>query len=73
MRGTLLSPLQLREQASKVASINLQLEPRARFFSEIDAIAEEDSIRAERPDQVHIPTWDDYLHGAIMYALNGRS
>jgi nicotinamidase-related amidase len=22
---------------------------------------------------VHIPTWDDYLHGAIMYALNGRS
>ena len=67
--GGPLSPLQLRELTAKLASINLQVEPRARFFSEIDAIAEEYSIRAERPDRVHIPAWDDDLHGAMMYAL----
>jgi hypothetical protein len=67
--GGPLSPLQLRELTAKLASINLQVEPRARFFSEIDAVAEECRIRAERPEQVHIPVWDDDLHGAIMSTL----
>ena len=67
--GGPLSPLQLRELAAKLASINLQVESGWHFFSEFDVIAEEYSIRAERPSQVHLPAWDDDLHGAIMYAL----
>jgi hypothetical protein len=67
--GGPLSPLQLRELAARLASVNLQVEPRTRFFSDIDAIAEDYWIRAERPDQVHLPAWDDDLHGAIMHAL----
>jgi hypothetical protein len=67
--GGPLSPLQLRELAAKLASINLQVEPKTRFLSEIDAIAEDYRIRAERPAQVHLPGWDNALHGRIMHAL----
>lgn len=67
--GGPLSPVQLRELVARLASINLQVEPKARFFSDIDAIAEDYRIRAERPDRVHLPAWDDDLHGAIMHAL----
>jgi hypothetical protein len=67
--GGPLSPLQLRELAARLASVSLQVEPRTRFISDIDAIGEDYWIRAERPDQVHLPAWDDDLHGAIMHAL----
>jgi hypothetical protein len=67
--GGPLSPLQLRELTATLASINLQVAPRTRFISDIDAFTEDYSITAERPDEVHIPVWDNDLHGAIMYAL----
>jgi len=64
-----LSPLQLRELAATLASINLQVGPRPRFFSEIDRFAESYKILAEVPDEVHIPDWDYELHGRIMYQI----
>jgi hypothetical protein len=67
--GGPLSPLQLRELAATRASINLQVEPRTCFFSQIDALAENYNIQAERPDEVHISDWDHELYGRIMYAL----
>ncbi|MGA8740958.1 MAG: hypothetical protein WB561_07205 [Terracidiphilus sp.] len=67
--GGPLSPVQLRELAARFASVNLKVEPRARFASEIDAFSEEYAITAERPDQVHCPAWDNDLLGRIMYAL----
>jgi len=67
--GGPLSPLQLRELAATLACINLQVEPRPRFFSEIDALAERYSIKAERPDEVQITAWDYELYGQVLYAL----
>jgi hypothetical protein len=67
--GGPLSPIQLRELTARFAAINLQVEPRARFASQIDALSEDYSIKAERPDEVHIPAWDDELLGRIMYIL----
>jgi hypothetical protein len=67
--GGFLSPLQLRELAATLACINLQVEPRARFLSEIDVLAEECSIKAERPEEVQISDWDRELYGQVLYAL----
>lgn len=67
--GGPLSPIQLRELAARFAAINLQVEPRAQFVSEIDAIAEDYSISAVRPDEVQIRDWDGDLYGRIMHAL----
>jgi hypothetical protein len=64
-----LSPLQLRELTAKLASINLQFEPRPQFSSDIDLFTEEYRIVAERPDEVQIFEWDNGLHGAIMHTL----
>lgn len=64
-----LSPIQLREIAATFASINLQVVPRPHFFSEFDLLEESCRIMAERPDEVHIPTWDYELHGSIMHKL----
>lgn len=68
--GGPLSPLQLRELALTLAYINLQVEPRARFFSEIDAFAEKYRIRAERPEEVQVAAWDHELYGQMMYVLS---
>jgi hypothetical protein len=68
--GGPLSPIQLRELAARFAAINLQVEPRAHFASEFDLRAEKYKITTEhRPDEIHIPTWDNGLFGRIMYAL----
>jgi hypothetical protein len=64
-----LSPIQLREVATILASINLQVEPRPRFFSQVDPLAEIYEIRAQRPDEFQITAWDDELHGMIMHKL----
>lgn len=69
MIGGFLSPLQLRELAATLAYINLQVEPRARFFSEINALTEDYSIKVERPDEVQISAWDRGLYGQMLYAL----
>jgi hypothetical protein len=65
-----LSPIQLRELAARFAYINLQVEPRTRFISEFDEVAEEYRIIAERPEEVHIPVWDNETFGKIMYILS---
>jgi hypothetical protein len=68
--GGSLSPIQLRELAARFAAINLQVQPRARFFSTFDAAAEEYRIAAERPDEVHCPAWDNDVLGKIMYMVS---
>ena len=70
--GGPLSPAQLRELAARFASINLKVEPRARFASAIDALSEEYTITAERPDQVHCPAWDNELFGTNHVCLDKR-
>lgn len=67
--GGPLSPIQLREVAAIFASINLQLQPRPRFCSEIDIFNETCRIVADCPEQIGIEKWNDDLHGAIMHAL----
>ena len=67
--GGPLSPIQLREIAATLASINLQVGPRPRFYSEIDLLSESCRIRVERPEEVHIPDWDYELHGLIIHKL----
>lgn len=67
--GGPLSPIQLRELAARFAAINLNVEPRPEFASEIDLSKEECKIKAARPDQVHCPAWDNQLLGRIMYTL----
>jgi len=67
--GGPLSPIQLREVAARFASINLHVEPRPLFFSQIDTSAGTYNIGAERPDQVHMSAWNLELHGRIMQAL----
>jgi hypothetical protein len=64
-----LSPVQLREVAATLASINLHVEPRPQFFSQIDTSAGTYNIVAERSDQVHTSAWNYELHGRIMHAL----
>jgi hypothetical protein len=68
--GGALSPIQLRELAARFASINLHIEPRPQFVSEIDPVTETYTISAEHPDQVHLPDWDDDLYGTMMHALS---
>lgn len=67
--GGPLSPLQLREVAATLACINLRVEPRAQFFSEIDALRETYSIKAARPDEVQMSAWDYELYGQMMHTL----
>jgi hypothetical protein len=67
--GGPLSPLQLRELVATFAAINLQVEPKQLFISEIDFASGDYGIRAERPDEVNIPDWDRDLYGAILHRL----
>lgn len=67
--GGSLSPVQLRELASKFASINLLTEPRTRFASEFERSSGEYVITADRPNQVQLRAWDNELFGRIMYSL----
>jgi hypothetical protein len=68
--GGPLSPIQLRELASRFAAINLQVQPRARFISTFDAETEEYRIIAECPEEVHVPVWDGDILGKIMYMVS---
>jgi len=62
-----LSPLQLREIAARMASINIQLAERPKFFSELDLLTEEYRILAHRPKELYVDSWQNELEGAIMH------
>ncbi|HXE89916.1 MAG TPA: hypothetical protein VNK82_03035 [Terriglobales bacterium] len=64
-----LSPLQLREIAARLASINIQLSERPRFFSEFDRISGEYKIVAYRPEVWQLENWQHQIHGAIMHHI----
>ena len=65
--GGPLSPLQLREIAARLASINIQLTERPRFSSDIDLLREEYKIVAHRPNELRLDNWDDKILGSIMH------
>jgi len=69
--GGPLSPLQLREIAARLASINIQLTERPRFSSEIDLLLEEYKIVGHRPDEWRLDNWKDEIQGNIMHHVCG--
>jgi len=66
--GGPLSPLQVREMAARLASINVQLLERPRFSTEVDLLSEECSILGHAPEELRIE-WQDEIHGKIMHHI----
>jgi hypothetical protein len=64
-----LSPLQLREIAARMATVNIHLRDRPRFGSEFDTQKEEYSIYAVRPEEVCVEPWNRNLFGKIMHQI----
>jgi hypothetical protein len=66
MIGGPLSPLQVREIAVRLASINIQLVERPKFSSELDVISERYKILADGPSEWNLD-WHDDVQGGIMH------
>ncbi len=62
-----LSPLQLREIAARLAAINIHLNERPRFFSELDLLSEKYKMLGHRPAELCLVDWKDEIQGAIMH------
>ncbi|MHB8654132.1 MAG: hypothetical protein ACYDA9_09660 [Terriglobia bacterium] len=62
-----LSPLQLREIATRLASINIHLIERPRFSSDLNGLTEEYRILGHRPNEWCLANWQNEIQGAIMY------
>jgi hypothetical protein len=62
-----LSPLQLREIAARLASINIQLAERPRFSSDLNLLSEECKILCHRPSEWRLENWQNEIQGAIMH------
>lgn len=65
-----LSPLQLREVAARLATINLHLSERPRFASSFNAETEEYSIEAERPAEIDLIDYKREILGKIMHSIS---
>ena len=61
-----VSPLQLRELAAELASLNIQLAERPRFASDFNLLTEEYRIIAERPEYWRLEQWDPEVRAKIM-------
>jgi hypothetical protein len=67
-----LSPLQVRELAVRLAINNIHLAERTRFKSEINMLAEECSIVAQRPsEEIRFDEFKDEIVGQMMAHLCG--
>jgi hypothetical protein len=67
--GGPLSPLQVREIAIRLASINIHLAERPRFSSEFDLRSGEYKILCHRPSEVRLADWQDERQGLSMHQL----
>jgi len=64
-----LSPLQVREIAADLASVNVQLVERPTFSSEFNYLTEEYRMLAHRPHEWSLDGWEDEIRGEIMHHL----
>jgi hypothetical protein len=67
--GGPLSPLQAREIAARFASINIQLDERTAFSTEVDVSSGECRIIGRRPDQLMLSDWKSEILGQIMHRI----
>ena len=67
--GGPLSPLQVREIAARLASINIHLDERPRFSSDLNLLSEEYRIVGHRPNEWHLDNWQNEIQGAIMHHI----
>jgi hypothetical protein len=66
-----LSPLQIREIAADLASVNIQLAERPTFSSEFSYLTEEYRMLAHRPNEWSLGNWQDEIRGGIMHHVCG--
>jgi hypothetical protein len=62
-----LSPIQLREIAVRIASINLHIENRPRFRSSIDMANGDCQIQAKLPNEIILRKLDDEVFGRMFF------
>jgi hypothetical protein len=67
--GGPLSPIQVREMAADLASINIQLAERPSFSSSLNLLTEEYRILGRRPNEWRLDDWQDEIRGAIMHNI----
>ncbi len=65
--GGPLSPLQLREIAVELASINIQLAERPSFSSDLNYLSEEYRMLAHRPNEWYVDNWQLEIRGKILH------
>ena len=63
------SPLQIREIAADLASVNIQLAERPKFSSEFNYLTEEYRMLAHRPNEWSLDNWQDEIRGGIMHQV----
>jgi len=62
-----LSPVQLRELSARIAFINVNLQERPRFCSDVDLLNEKYRISCQAPLFVSLRDWDDGMFGKLLY------
>lgn len=62
-----LSPLQLRELLARMAFVNVNLDQRPEFYSDVDWLKEDYKIGARFPGAWSMKDWDNTAFGPLMY------
>ena len=66
-----ISELQAREIAAELAYLNLHLNPRPAFHTEMDLFCQTSHIRATRPNIPEMASFDRGVRGALLYRAIG--